>query len=115
MEQGLDSELERGPLEYEIDDFDAVLTEWGYMDAYPKCGDDSSTGENASSFTTNQGHEGVPWHTRLFSMCTSWWTTCTWISPFYAVPGEQERLACSTAEMEFADDPRGGRCADGGC
>ena len=115
MEQGLDSEFKRGPLEYEIDDFDAVLTEWGYMDAYPKCGDDSGASKNASSLIADQGHEGVSWHAGLLSMCTSWWTTGAWLSPLNAVQGEQERLACSTAEMEFADDPRGGRCADGGC
>ena len=114
MEQGLDSELERGPLEYEINDLNAVFTEWGYMDAYPKCGDDSSTSKYTSSFNADQGHEGVSWYTGLLSMRTSWWNIA-WLPSLNAVQSEQERLACSTTEVEFADDPRGGRCADGGC
>ena len=70
MEQRLDSEFERGPLEYKIDDFDAVFTEWGYMDAYPKCGDDSGASKNTSSVNADSCDARLSGDAWVRGMCT---------------------------------------------
>ena len=111
MEQRLDSEFECGPLEYEIDDFDAVFTEWGYMHAYPKCGDDSGASKNTSSFNADSCDARLPRNARMRSLRTQRRTSPR-LPPLDALSVEQERLVGGTAEVQLANDHRGGCCTD---
>ena len=114
MEQGLGDGLERCPMEFEIHDFFAVFTEWGYsMESDSKRGDDSTTGKDTGSIIADPGHERISGDTRMLSLCAQRWTG-TRLPPFDAMSGEQERLAGCAAAMELADDHGVGCCTDGG-